>query len=146
MFLNTAHWMVSMSERKRNTMSERKLYPGWLLEGFPTLRWMWLGVTPQWINFFAQTAAGFESQCMPDLQQYVYTYFERKKLHGGVSESIHPEIWKQQLGEENTYKKIGRVILDEDSNTMNFQITLFLLPWENTLALMMIEMGWATWL
>lgn len=83
---------------------------------------------------------------MPDLQQYVYTYFERKKLHGGVSESIHPEIWKQQLGEENTYKKIGRVILDEDSNTMNFQITLFLLPWENTLALMMIEMGWATWL
>lgn len=94
-------------------------------------------------KLFVQSAAGFELQCMPNLQ-YVYMYFERKNCTEVYLKWYTQNIWKQQVGEENAYKKIGIVILDEGSNTMNFQITL--IPWEKTLALMMIEMAWATWL
>lgn len=81
-------------------------------------------------KLFVQTAAGFELQCMPDLQKYVYMYLERKNCVEVYLKAYTQNIWKQQLGEENAYKKISSIVLDEDSNTMNFQITIFLLPWE----------------
>lgn len=86
------------------------------------------------------------SYSAPDHQQYVYMYFERKKCMEVYLKWYTQNIWKQQVGEKNTCKKIGIVILDKGSNTMNFQITLSLIPWEKALALMMIEMAWATWL
>lgn len=81
-------------------------------------------------NFFVQTAAGFELQCMPDLEQYVYMYFEGNKYREVHLKAYTQSIWKKQLGEEDAYKKIATFILDEDSSTMNFQITLFLLSRE----------------
>lgn len=90
---------------------------------------MWPKITPQRINF-VQTAAGFKLQCMSDLQKHVFMYLERKNCMGVYLKAYTQNIWKQQPGEENAHKKIGAVILDEDSNTMNFQITIFLLPWE----------------
>lgn len=79
-------------------------------------------------KLFVQTAAGFDLECMPDLQQYVYMYFERNNYIEVHLKAYTQNIWKKQLGEEDAYKKIGTFFLDEDSNTTNFQITLFLLP------------------
>lgn len=67
---------------------------------------------------------------MPDLQQYVYMYFERNNYIEVHLKAYTQNIWKKQLGEEDAYKKIGTFFLDEDSNTTNFQITLFLVPRE----------------
>lgn len=81
-------------------------------------------------KLFVQTAARFDLECMPDLQQYVYMYFERNNYIEVHLKAYTQNIWKKQLGEEDAYKKIGTFFLDEDSNTTNFQITLFLLPRE----------------
>lgn len=139
-FFNTAQWMATMSKRKmlnKSRMSITRISRSWV-----NVAWN----NPTMDKLFVHSAAGFELQCMPDLQQYVYMYVERKNCMEVYPKRYTHNIWKQQVGEENAYKTIGIVIHDEGSNTMNFQITLSLIPWEKTLALMMIEMAWATWL